>query len=76
MEFIAIGLVCFIVLAWTIISAIRIEIVYKHLDKRIDEVYSSPNWHKYDVDVHAAYRDAMWDYRKWTYKDFFPEDVK
>jgi hypothetical protein len=61
---------------WGIIGMIRVDIVYNHLKRRIKEVYSSKNWHKYEIDIPGTYNLALWDYRKWTYKQFFPEDVK
>lgn len=54
----------------------RVEVVSNYVDARIKEVFASQNWHKYPIDIEGAYNSAMWDFRKWTYKDFFPEDVK
>jgi hypothetical protein len=70
---IIVGLVVFV---WAVIAAVRIEMVYKYLDRRIDEVYASPNWYKYDIDISGTYNKAFWDYRKWKYEDFFPEAVE
>ena len=65
-----------LILVWAIISFIRIEIVYRHIRRRIKEVYKSPQWHKYEIDIVGTYNLAFWNYRKWTYRDFFPEVVE
>lgn len=64
-----------VVLAWAVVSFVRVEIVYRHIDRRIKEVYASKNWYKYEIDIVGTYNLALWDYRKWSYKAFFPEDV-
>lgn len=66
----------FVLLLWGVASMIRIEIVHRHLGRRINEVYASKNWYKYDIDIFGTYNLALWDYRKWSYRQFFPEEVK
>jgi hypothetical protein len=71
----AVGILGILLFLVAILFIIRVEIIHRHLGRRIEEVYSHKNWYKYDIDVHGTYNLALWDYRKWTYKDFFPEEV-
>ena len=68
--------VMLLVALWGIVSLIRVEIVYRHVGRRINEVYASKDWYKYKIDISGTYNLALWDYRKWTYRQFFPEEVK
>jgi hypothetical protein len=64
-----------LVLVWGSVSIVRLGIVHNHICHRIDEVYESEDWYKYPIDVDGTYNLALWDYRKWSYKQFFPEEV-
>jgi hypothetical protein len=71
-------LLCVLVLAviWFVVASGRLLLVSKYVNQRIEEVYSSPNWYKFDVDINKAYDRDIWDLRKWKYRSFFPEVVK
>jgi hypothetical protein len=59
-----------------VLAFIRIEVIDRAIGKRIEEVFASEHWYKYDIQVSGTYAECMWDLRKWKYRDIFPEVVK
>jgi hypothetical protein len=64
---------------WSILfvfAVARTMMASRYVNKRIDEVFASDNWAAYDIDIDGTYNRALWDMRKWTYRQYFPEVVK
>jgi len=64
------------VLTWIVVGIIRVNIISRHVDRRIEEVFASPNWCNYHIDIADVYSKVPFHWHLWAYRDFFPEAVK
>lgn len=61
----------------SLLIAIRALLVLKHQLKAIDYVYSKKNWKLMQKRLHSrGFMTMIFDLRKWTYKQFYPEFIE
>lgn len=70
--YVAVMLACVLALAFCFLMLARNDLVYQVRAKAIDIIWDS----KLDESVFddgPTYDAMMWDFRKWTFKQFYPE---